>query len=436
MGVGTGSERCFTSPALTCRAILLVLTLAPIYLSGCSKTTSAAKRGEPPPVEVVTVEPEDVPIYGEWIGTLDGMVNASIKAQVTGYLLRQDYQEGSFVREGQLLFEIDPRPFQAALEQARGQLAQANGQLAQANAQLVQAEAQLAVAQANQGRTQLDVDRYTPLAQQQAVAQQDLDNAVQNNLAAKAQVRAATAAVETAKAQIQAATASVEAAHAAVETATLNLGFTRITSPIDGIAGMAQQQVGDLASPSGVPITTVSKLDPIRAYFTMSEQEYLDLLRESSAQGGLAGDLKKVKLDLILADGSTYAQKGEFYFADRAVNVSTGAIRIAGLFPNSGNVLRPGQYGRVRAAVRTEKGAILVPQRAVTELQGSYEVAVVDAGNTVKIRTVQVGNRVGSRWIIRQGVQSGDRVVAEGTQKVHSGMQVTPVPFISTIGTR
>src|SRR5436309_2759127 len=235
-----------------------------LITSGCSGTTSASSAPPmaAPEVDVATVEQRDVPIYREWIGTLDGMVNAAIKAQVTGYLLTQDYTEGSFVKKGQLLFEIDPRPFQAALDQAQGQLSQANGQLAQAKAQLVQSQAQVAQAQANQRRTQLDVDRYTPLAKQHAITQQDLDNATQNNLSSQAQVEATKAQVETAKAQIQAADAAVEAAKAAVEAARVNLGFTRLTSPIAGIAGKAQVQIGNLVSPAGAPVTTVSTVDP------------------------------------------------------------------------------------------------------------------------------------------------------------------------------
>src|SRR5262245_22765087 len=237
--------------------------------------TQMAQTG-PPEVQVVQVEQKDVPIYSEWIGTLEGMVNAEIKAEVTGYLLKQDYSEGSFVKKGQLLFEIDARPLQAALDQANGDLARAEGQLAQANAQLLQANAQLAQAQANQGKTQLDVERYTPLAKEKAVTQQDLDNAVQANLAAKALIQAANAGVETAKAAIQAASAQVKTAKAAVQTAQLNLGFTRITSLIDGVAGVARAQVGDLVGPNGQALTTVSTLDPIKVYFTASEQEWLD----------------------------------------------------------------------------------------------------------------------------------------------------------------
>ncbi|MCU1335249.1 MAG: hypothetical protein JWO19_830 [Bryobacterales bacterium] len=371
-----------------------------------------------------TVEQRDVPIYHEWIGTLDGMVNAAIRAQVTGYLLTQNYSEGSFVRKGQLLFEIDPRPFEAALEQAQGQLAMARGQLAQAKSQLVQAQAQLAQSIADQGRTQLDVDRYTPLAKQQAITQQEMDNAVQNNVAAKAKSEAGKAGVETAKAQIEASNAAVESAQAAVQAAKVNISFTHLASPIDGIVGQAQVQVGNLVGPSSGVITTVSTLDPIKANFTVGEQEYLSLTR------GGGNDLAKSPLELVLADGSTYLHRGKFSFADRQVNQSTGAIQLTGLFPNPGNTLRPGQYGRVRAAIGTSAGALLIPQRAVTELQGSYQVAVVDGANTVGIRTVKLGGRIGTMWIVAEGLKAGERVVAEGLQKARPGMQVSPKPFV------
>ena len=342
---------------------------------GCTGKTSGSLPA--PTVEVAQVEQKDVPIYGEWIGTLDGFTNADVRAQVTGYLLRQGYQEGAFVRKGQLLFEIDPRPFQAALDQAEGQLAQAT--------------ANLANAEAVQGRTQLDVERYTPLAREQAASQQDLDNSVQNNLAAKA-------TVATAKAQIK-------TDEAAVETARINLDFTRLISPIDGVAGQAQLQVGALVSPSGGTVTTVSTVDPIKVYFTVSESEYLDFNRRYPTEITREAAGKSLRLQLILADGSTYPHEGTFYFADRQVNVGTGAIRIAGLFPNPGNILRPGGYARVRTAVRIQKDALLVPQRAVTELQGSYQVAVVDSENKVSIRTVKTGDRVGSDWIITEGLK-------------------------------
>jgi RND family efflux transporter MFP subunit len=402
----------------------LVLIPAALAAVGCTRATSAAGPPPPPEVQVTPVEQKDVPLYREWIGTLDGMVNAAIKAEVSGYLLSQNYAEGSFVRKGQLLFEIDPRPFQAALDQATGQLAQAKGQLAQAKAQLTQAQAQLAQSMADQGRTQLDVDKYTPLAKQQAITQQEMDNAVQNNVAAKAKSEASKAGVETAKAQIEASNAAVESAQAAVQAAKVNISFTHLTSPIDGIAGQAQVQVGNLVSPSSAVITTVSTLDPIKANFTIGEQEYLSLTR------GGGNDLAKVQLELILADGSTFPQKGKFSFADRQVNQSTGAIQLTGLFPNPGNRLRPGQYGRVRAAIGTSAGALLIPQRAVTELQGSYQVAVVDNTNKVGIRTLKLGDRIGSMWIVAEGLKPGERVVAEGMQKARPGMQVSPKPFV------
>jgi membrane fusion protein (multidrug efflux system) len=406
-----------------------ILCAAMIAASGCDKGTAAAKAAEPPAVEVATVAQRDVPIYNEWVGTLDGYVNADIKAQVSGYLLKQDYTEGSVVKTGQLLFEIDPRPFQAALDQAMGQLAQANGQVAQAKAQLSQAQAQVAVAEANQGRTQRDVDRYTPLAQQQAITQQDLDNATQNNLAAKAQVQAANAQVETAQAQIQAASAAVEQAKAAVATAQVNLSFTRLSSPIDGLAGQAQQQVGALVSPSSGPVTTVSTVDPIKVYFSASEQEYLDFHKRYTTEASVEAERRQFVLDLILADGSTYPHKGSFYFTDRQISQSTGTIRVAGLFPNPGNTLRPGLYAKVRLSYKNYPNALLVPQRAVTELQGLYQVAVVNPDNTVSIRNVTPADRVGNQWIIQSGLKPGEQVIAEGVQKVRSGMTVVPKPF-------
>ncbi len=396
---------------------------------GCSPKATVAAHTAPLEVLVAAVEQKDVPIFQEWIGTLDGFVNADIKAEVSGYLIEQAYKEGTFVTKGQLLFRIDQRPFQAALDLASGQQAQAEGQLTQAQAQLSQAEAQVAVATANQGRTQLDVDRYIPLAQQQAITQQDLDNATQNNLAAKAQVQSARAQVETARAQIVAAGAAVQSAKASVDAARINLGFTRVTSPIDGIPGIAQQQVGALVSPSSGAITTVSTLDPIKAYFTVSEQEYLAFTRRFPTAESRQADLRQRELQLVLADGSVYPHTGKFYFADRQVDVRTGAIRVAGLFPNAGNSLRPGQYGKVRAAMSVQKGALLVPQRAVMDLQGTRQLAVVDAGGKVAIRPITLGTTVGTDWIVMEGVHPGERVVVEGIQKVRQGMQVNPKPF-------
>jgi RND family efflux transporter MFP subunit len=354
-------------------------------------------------VEVVQVEKKDVPIYAEWIGTLDGLVNADVRAQVTGYLLKQGYQEGAFVKQGQLLFQIDPRPFQAALDQVQGQLAQA--------------QAALANAQAVQRRTELDVQRYTPLAEQQAASQQDLDNSVQNNLAAKA-------TVETAKAQIK-------TYEAAVETAKINLDFTRLVAPIDGIAGQAQLQVGALVTPGSGVVTSVSTVNPIKVYFTVGEPQYLAWRKRFPTESSRLEADKGLRLQLILADGSAYPDEGKFYFADRQVNESTGAIRIAGLFPNPNNVLRPGGYAKVRAVIRTQPGALLVPQRAVSELQGGYQVAVLDAENKVDVRTVTVGDRVDNRWIIASGLNPGDRVVAEGVQRMRTGVHVNPKPFVA-----
>lgn len=444
---------------------VLIITAAIIVGSLIVTVATFARRSTKPmesaphplDVQVVNVEQRDVPIYSEWIGTTDGMVNAEIKAQVTGYLLRQDYKEGSFVRKGQLLFEIDPRPFQAALDQAQGQLAQFKGQLeqasshvkeaeaqvAQANSQLSQMQAQLAQTQANQVKTQLDVDKYAPLLEQKAVTQQDYDNAAQANVVAKAQVRAAEAGIETARAGIRAANAQVGTAKAAVaaaqgqienataiiHTAELNLGFTQIVSPIDGIAGLAQAQVGNLISTQSAPLTTVSTVDPIKVYFTVSEQEYLNYTRIHPTPEERAVATRSLELELVLADGTTYPEKGNFYFADRQVDPKTGSIRLAGTFPNPNNVLRPGQYGRVRTVTSTKPDALLVPQRAVTQLQGGYQVAVVGADHHVELRSVKVGDRAGALWIIEEGVKDGESVVVEGLQRIKPGAVVNPKPY-------
>jgi RND family efflux transporter MFP subunit len=400
----------------------LLLGAIPFLLASCNRTSAGPAEPAPADVEVVTVEQRDIPVYREWIGTLDGLVNAAIRAQVTGYLLTQNYSEGSFVRKGQLLFQIDPRPLQAAMDQARGQLAQANGQLAQAQAQYQQSEAQLASAEANQRKTQFDEDRYTPLARQRAVTQQDLDNAVQNNLSAKAQVRMATAQVEAAKAQIQAASAAVEAAKAALEAANVTLGFTKLYSPIDGIAGNAQIQIVNLVSPATNAVTTVSTVDPIKVTFAVSEQEYLRFTKQRKP------DDPTPPLELILADGSIHPHEGKFAFTGRQVNQGTGAIEATGLFPNPGNTLRPGQYGKVRVAAETLHGALVVPQKAVSETQGSYQVATVDRNNAVNVQSIHVGDQIGSSWVIRDGLNPGDRVIVDGTQKVATGMRVNPKP--------
>src|SRR5712664_2003484 len=386
-------------------ALVLVLLFIATY-------SGAKPKPQPPPasvVEVAPVEEKDIPIYGEWIGTLSGQVNADIKSQVTGYLLTQGYKEGSYVRKGQLLFEIDPRPFQAALDQAQGQLAQAE-------AQLGQEEARLATAEANQLKSHLDVEKYGPLAKDDAISRQDFDNAVQTNLANQAQVKAANAAIGAAKAQIQ-------AYQAAVEAATINLNFTRIVSPIDGIAGIAQAQVGDLVSTTSGVLTTVSTLDPIRDYFTVSEQEYLTLHKQF-----LGSRPEQWKLQLILSDGTPYPHQGEFYFADRQVNQNTGAIQLAALFANPGNVLRPGQFGKVRAILRVQKNALLIPQAAVNDQQGSYSVDVVGSDSRVTLRSVQVGERTGTMWVIQDGLKAGERVIVQG-QNLKPGMPVQTKAF-------
>jgi len=395
----------------------LLVAAAFVGTTGCTSKVTAAGAPPPPDVEVAVVQQRDIPIEREWIGTLDGMVNAAIKAQVSGNLLTQNYAEGSFVRKGQLLFEIDPRPLQATADQAEGQLAQARAQLLQAQSGLLQARAQLVSAEANQRKAQLDEDRYIPLAQQQAITQQDLDNAKQTNQSQKAQVTAAAAQVETSQAAIEASKAAVTAAEAAVENATVNLGFTKLTSPIDGVAGAATTQVGNLVNPSSNAVTTVSTLDPIKANFTVSEQEYLSLARK---------DMNRLELDLILSDGSMHSKKGKFSFADRQVNSSTGAIQLTGLFPNPGNTLRPGQYAKVHSSIGIRTGALLVPQRAVNEIQGNYSVAVVEPNNTIRFATVKVGDRVGSEWIVEDGLKPGERVVADGLFKIAPGAPVNP----------
>lgn len=387
--------------------VLVALVLFFVTHSGAKPTVQAPP---PPVVKVAVAEHKDVPIYGEWIGTLAGQVNADIRAQVTGYLLTRDYTEGAYVTRGQLLFEIDPRPFQAALDQAKGQLAQAE-------AQLQQDQAQLASAEANQLQSQLNVEKYGPLSKAEAVSKQDFDNANQTNIANLAQIQAAKAAIAAAQAQIQ-------AYQAAVETANINLGFTRIASPIDGIVGIAQAQVGNLVSTSSGTLTTVSTLDPIRDYFTVSEQEYLALRKQFSGSTP-----EHWKLQLILADGTTYSHQGEFYFADRQVDQNTGAITLAALFANPGNVLRPGQYGKVRAVIRVQRNALLIPQAAIVDQQGSYLVDVVGTDNRVATRQVQVGPRTGTMWVIQDGLKPGERVVVEGQQNLRAGMPVQPQPL-------
>jgi len=372
-----------------CRALLV--GFATLVL--CSACGSSSKSGpQAPEVEVADVIQQDVKLYGEWVATLDGFVNAQIQPQVTGYLIKQDYREGSLVHKGDVLFEIDPRPFQAVLDMARAQLAQAQAQLGNANANL---------------------KRDIPEAEVSAIPRSQLETDTQSQAAASA---------------------GVEAAQAAVEQAELNLGFTRVRSLITGIAGIAQVQVGNLVSLTTV-LTGVSQVDPIKVYFPITGDEYLRIADQINPNTvNLLSNKQSIPLQLILSNGSTYAQPGHVLFADRQVDAQTGTIRIASEFPNPGNVLRPGQYGRVRAVTEIRKGALLVPQRAVSELQGTNQVAVVGADNHVSIRSVQTGPRVGTFWIIDKGLKAGDRVVAEGTGRIRNGSLVAPVAFRSSNG--
>jgi membrane fusion protein (multidrug efflux system) len=357
------------------RLATFLAILAPFAgMAGCDQTP-AQDSPPPPSVEVAAVIRRDVPISEEWVGTLDGLVNAEIRAQVSGYLLRQVYADGANVKKGDLLFEIDSRTFQAGYDQLK----------------------------ANFDKAELDLKRASELVDQQAVSREDYDNAVQADLAAKA----------------------------ALESARLNLDFTHIVSPIDGIAGIAAAQIGDLVGPGTGALTTVSTVDPIKAYFSVSEQSYLNFKREHPGKPDM---LDNVNLQLVLVDGSVYPLPGRLFAVDRQIDPGTGTMRIAGVFPNPLHLLRPGQYVRVRAVVRVAHGALLVPQRAVSELQGGYQVAVVGADNRVHVRNVQVGSRVGSLWIIAQGLQASDRVVTEGVQKVKEGTTVNPLPLDSPQG--
>jgi membrane fusion protein (multidrug efflux system) len=359
-----------------------------VLLTACAK-----KQSGPPPnvgpvqVSVATVEQRDVSLNGDWVATLDGYVNAQIQPQVSGYLIKQDYREGSVVQSGEVLFEIDPRPFQATLDQAEGQLAQARAQL---------------------GLADINVNRDTPLAKARAIAQSQLDNDVQQQAAQIAAVRTAEA--------------NVEQAH-------LNLDFTKVRSLVTGIAGQAQTQVGNLVSPSAT-LTSVSQVNPIKVYFSISEQEYLALSSRVKAGGkaDLLNSGNTVALELTLGNGNVYPAKGQIVFVDRQVNPQTGTIRIAGSFPNPENLLRPGQFGRIKAETEVRHNALLIPQRAVNELQGSYQVAVVGPDNTVHIQNVALGPQLGSDLIITSGIKPNERVVTEGVSKLKDGMQVSPQP--------
>lgn len=368
---------------------LAVAALAAILIAGRGHRVAAAPPAPAPVVEVTPVLQKNVQVEGQWVGTLDGYVNAQIQPQVSGYLIRQTYREGSLVQKGQVLFEIDPRPFQATLDQAKGQLAQAEAQMANAD---------------------INVKRDIPEAQANAIPQSQLDNDTQA-------LRGAKAAVATYQ--------------AAVEQASLNLGYTEVRSLIDGIAGVTTVQVGNLVGPTTV-LTSVSQVNPIKVYFPISEQDYLRMAGGAPGRVDWLTHASQIWLRLGLADGSTYPYRGRIIFADRQVNQQTGTIQIVGEFPNHGNLLRPGQYARVRALTQILRGALLVPQSAVTQLQGSYQVVVAGADNRAQIRTVQVGPTVGSLWVITSGLKPGERVVVVGAEKVKAGEPVKPAPYKAT----
>lgn len=357
--------------------------------AGCDRKAEAPPPPPPPEVEVVEVTGRTVPIVESWVASTEGMVNAKIRAQVAGYLVKQLYTEGSFVRKGDVLFEIDDRPFKAALDQAKGDLAQAQARLA---------------------KTAMDVTRYTPLAAESAISQQELDDAVQ----AKA-----------------AALASVAAAQAVVEQAEFNLGFTTITSLIDGVAGFATAQIGDLVGPTTAELTTVSTVDPIKVFFTVAEQEYLDWKAQFANEQEMTDREQSLEFELVLANGAVWPHKGRFLFADRQVNVRTGSITLAAEFANPGAILRPGLFARVRTVVKEREGALLVPQRAVIEVQGTYQLAFVGAGNKVAIRPVKVGRKFDTDWLIESGIKEGDIVIVEGVTRVRPDMVVNPRPYVS-----
>ena len=366
-------------------SILFSGVILALFISGCEKPKEQI-AASPPTVQVIEVIQKDVPVQQEWVGTLDGMVNAQINAQVAGYLVKQNYKEGEQVKKGQLMYEIDPRTFKASLDEAKGNLARQQAVLKTAL---------------------LNLARIKRLLPEKAVSVRDRDNAVGHEASAQADVLAAEAAVETAQ---------------------LALGFTKITSPIDGVAGISKAQLGDLVGP-GTPnneLTSVSQIEPIRAYLGLSEQQYLQFAREKENRGGQS---ESIPLELILSDNTTYPHGGKFYFADRQVDAGTGTIQVAVLFPNPGKLLRPGQYARIRAVIKTIPDALLVPQQAVTQLQTKYQIAVVNADNTVDIRIVNPGERIDSLWVINEGLRPGDRVIVEGLQKVRQGMKVDPKPF-------
>jgi len=412
------------SRRIDARACWLAIVIAGAVSLGCEE--KAKDAAPPPPSDVEVIEPvqKDVPIYREWVGTTLGNQTAQIRGQVSGYLIKQNYRDGTLVKKGDELFEIDSRPFEAALMQAKGQHEQAKGQLALAKSQVDQQKAQLSKAEADAGRTLIEVNRLTPLVKDGAVSQQELDNAVQNNAANNALVSAGKATIRATESNVEAQVANVAAAQAFEEQATLNFAFTKITAPIDGIAGIAQAQIGDLVGPqTGIVLTTISTIDPIKVQFPISEQEYM---RAADKVADIQQHATEEILELIMSDKTVFSQKGRISVADRKVDPRTGTITVQGLFANPGNVLRPGQFARVRAQVKTLKGALLIPQRCVTELQGQYQIAVVDASNKVVVQNVHVGERIGSMWIVTDGLKLGEHVVSEGVQKARPGTVVNP----------
>ncbi len=363
---------------------IAAMSLVFFLMSGCGKKKEE-KDSARPIVQVAQVARQNISVYTEWIGTTDGKVNATIRAQVQGYLIKQNYREGDFVRKGQILFEIDPRTFQTALDQAKGQLEQQRARWATAEADLV---------------------RIKPLAELNAISKKDLDDAM---------------GLE------QAARAAVVSAKAVVEKTTLDVGFTKITSPVDGIAGIAKTQIGNLVGPGLIEeLTTVSTLDPIKVYVSVGEQEYLKMV------GNGGPSFKDIPLELILSSGSVHPYKGYFALADRQVDVKTGTIKLAAFFSNPGNIIRPGQFAKVRAKSKIKENALLIPQRAVRELQGSYQVAVVGPGNKIDIRSVKPAERIDNLWVIDEGLKPGDKVVMEGFQKVRQGMIVNPQSYVQS----
>jgi RND family efflux transporter MFP subunit len=363
-------------------AVLGLLLLAALIFAGCSR--KPAQTGPPPPeVLVTTVTPQDVPRILERVATLDGFINANINAQVQGYIVSRDYTEGIDVKKGDLLFQIDPRPFEAALAQAKGNLAKDK---------------------ATQTKTDADEKRAVDLFKKKVISDQERDTAI----AAAGSSRA-----------------NVEADEAAVKQAELNLGYTKITAPIDGVPGFANNQVGDLVNPTSGPLTTVSQIDPIKAVVTAGEGPFTDFVSRHPDPQERNAYVKTLQFKLILGNGEVYPQKGKFYALDRSLDVKTGSIRYEVTFPNPGNMLRPGQFGKVRFVADTKKGAMVIPQEAVTELQGSYQVAVVGDDNKIDIRPVKMGERIGAMWEVTEGLKPGDKVVVQGVQKVREGSPVT-----------